>query len=505
MENNLNNQNINQDEVPESQNTNPNDAPIGQSGAQIGQIPTGQATPQGSIPISNLPKQPSSQSQPINQNNQAEPKIDLPQGNPYEPTTPQQPSQISTPEKKSPPPPEKLEDRIAIRTLKSDKESIRETGGDTPKSEIVTAPEINSPEVPEQPLQQGQVQNEQTSQKPTIQPEQVIQSEPSPIQPNQNDQPLMSEQAPPQTLGTIKSNLATTQKTQPSSQPTPRPKNAMTTPQTKEIVKTILIIFGIIILAVIIGAGVYYLISTLNTNPKPTVNTKPSNDNQLPIDIYDNDGKNHNKTNENNQNEENTFEHQSLIISPDSTIKTIIPAVTLAYIKTAIASSTTQTLSEGKVKEIIFVQKTASTSEKQIESQDLIQAFFPNIASKLTSLFDKNYTAWIYFDKIDKITPKFGLIFKLKNGVDINSATSTIADIENYPDLIANLFIDTVTTPPNPSFDDGEVNGINVRFLQFSKGNVFEYGWLSSKTDVYLIMTTSYKQMVNITSKISTK
>ena len=83
---------------------------------------------------SNLPKADGQTMQNQN-NNMGVPS--MPSGNPFEQGGQQQGAQ------NVPPPPSNEEENVAIRTMKSDSESIKQTGGDMPKSEIVTAPDIN--------------------------------------------------------------------------------------------------------------------------------------------------------------------------------------------------------------------------------------------------------------------------------------------------------------------------------------------------------------------------
>ncbi len=412
------------------------------------------------VPPSNLPKtdeQPSGEQNPIN-------TPSMPSGNPFEQGAP-----ASQGASDIPAPPSNEEENVAVRTMKSDSESIKQTGGDMPKSEIVTAPDINIG---------GEEQNT-TPQQPN-----------TPIQSQQPNQPeIETQQTPPP------SNIP------PQEQAPQQPEQPKSSGGGSSILKTILIIVGIVILAGAIGFGVYYLISSLNKTPEIPTNNNTQNENTLPI-VNEINNEENKQTATSTVETEPAFTHTSIISSPDSSATVSLEKITLDNLLSGISSTTVPLLAEGEVKDLSFYVKNEE-SERLLESSEILNLYFPQIFSELAPLFKKDFTSWIYYDKINSIVPKLGYVFELEDGLTIDEVIPAVSLIESDVEALSKIFIDEVEAPESPEFDDGAVEDMDVRFLFYSTGNVLEYGWLKSGERIFLVIGTSYKQMVDIVSKLS--
>lgn len=236
---------------------------------------------------------------------------------------------------KVPPPPPSYDQQVGIRTMSSDSESIRQSGGESPQSEILSANEIfHAPE----------------SQQPFTPPAASV-----PVPPQES-----FEQAPRQ------ENLT------------------MGPPVKKSPVKTVLFILGIIIVAGAVGYGAYYLVVSLNTVPElPVVpivqqTVEPSelpSPEISPIVV--------------------PAMHVSIIPSPASSQQVGISGVELVDFKEGIATTTREKLLVGTVKDISFVTQQGSV----VTSAQFLQAFFPSAAPSLSVVFEDDFSAWLYGDK----------------------------------------------------------------------------------------------------------
>ncbi len=346
-----------------------------------------------------------------------------------------------------PPPPPSPEAQIGVRSMQSDLESVRQSGGESPQSQIMSAPELSQP---------GQYQSPTPAQ---TQPQQAPSEAPAPV----------VEGVPPT----------------PGSSPS------------KFNLKTVLIIVGGIIVAIGIGYGVYYLVSSLGQAPQvvtpqpqaslpiavptttPEVATTTSQEPIVPVVA--------------------PLVHSSLISNPTKKETLTLSDTSLVSFEGALATSSAEKLIAGSVKDLAFVD----ASGTPIESSAVIGAYFAPQAFSLNSLFERDFTSWLYYDKTGGA--KLGMIFELKSAVALPQASSTVqAALESIASNISSFFISNPPTPSDVTFKDGAVSGVPVRFLVYSSKNAeaFEYGWFSIGTNNYLVIGTSYNQMVDIIKRL---
>lgn len=387
---------------------------------------------------------------------------------------PQDPSSQNIPGSAEPvvPPPPSPEQQVGVRSMESDLESIHQTGGESPQPQIVSAPELSGQRSASEPTPQPQQPTPQSSD-PTIPPPPSFDGASS-ASPATSSQPPVS---PPSDQG-------------PQLQPEPEP--------TKRGVgiKTILLVVLIFVVAAGAGYGIYYLISSLNRTPQVEVaSTTPSFPVALP------------SPEESTSTPEETLEpqpialvHQTFIPSPDITTNMVLGTSSLLAFRSAIASTTAQaSVAQGSLVELAVVD----ASSTPVSSHEILSLVLPSFSSSTTNLFDQDITLWLYGDKVGG--SKLGMMLKLNQPMTLDQASTTLRPaIEGAFQNLPSLFVGSVNTPTSAKFNDGQVNEIPVRFMVFDakQGNVFEYAFVKIQNEVYLILTTSYNQMVDITNRL---
>jgi hypothetical protein len=325
--------------------------------------------------------------------------------------------------------------------MQSDLESIKQSGGEAPQSQIVSAPELA-----------------QFSQETTPPPAPAV-------QPQQPEAPGAAEMEMPIPERPSGFNF-----------------------------KTILFIVGGLILAGAIGYGAYYLVSSLSATQEvivpatqtnlpvvtpPTVTTTPATVPPAPV--------------------VQPLVHKSLILSPTKQETIILLDLSPASFEAALATSSKEKLIVGSVKDLAFVD----ASSTPVESSALLAAYFSANAPVLTPLFERDFTSWLYYGKTG--SAKLGVVLQLKQSVTLNEASSTVKTaLESAAAGIGNFFIANPAVPAKVEFNDGEVENTPVRFLVYGSktADVFEYGWFASGTNNYLFLVTSYDQAVDVVKRL---
>ncbi len=354
------------------------------------------------------------------------------------------------------PPPPPSQDQVGVRTMESDAESIRQSGGEQPQSQIMNAGE-------------------------------------SFVQPAASNQPF-SFQPPFQSPDAV------------SSEPTPQATGA-TPPEggRSATLKTILVIAGIIVVAVAVGFGVFYLVQSLNSTPEITTPSATSSA-SLPVatetPVVTEQPTTTNITEVQVPPPVQPLVHVSLLAGAPKNEQVSLLTTDLATLKGAIAStSQKEKLVAGTIKDIAFVGSASSS----IESSPIVGALFPSVANNLTPLLERDITAWFYGDKSGG--NKIGLAIPLKVGTTKEQVNAAFTSLEAAPQDVLNMFIPVVKLPATPAFKEGLISGIMVRYLAISTTNqqVFEYVPVLVNGNGYLIITSSYNQMVDILKRLGAK
>jgi len=188
-------------------------------------------------------------------------------------------------------------------------------------------------------------------------------------------------------------------------------------------------------------------------------------------------------------------QHVSLLVSPaDLSVPLTLSATTsLASIKELlIAESANKPAAATALKEIAL-----SDQGGQLVFADTLPMFLSAFTPvELDLLFDEDFTSVISYDANGAW---FGMIAKLKEGADIVAAKALMAKVEASADL-ANLYIQDPGTKVGTSFKDGKANNLATRYRSFSKtGASFNYGWTAGNL---FVISTSYNGVKAMLTKL---
>jgi len=255
---------------------------------------------------------------------------------------------------------------------------------------------------------------------------------------------------------------------------------------TRSPLKAILIIVGIVIVAALIGYGVYYLVNSLQSTPNipsaPALSALPSPTPAVSPSMGVGGG--------------GSFTHASLIVSPASSEQISLTAITLKDFKTALSAlSARGKLLVGTVKDISFSNEVGEI-ESPVSAEQFISSFFPSAAPQLSFLFEQDFTAWLYGDRVGG--NKFGVILQARPEVSAEQLSAALALLEANTEELGNMFVSSVGTAEQVGgFKEGPIDGITVRYLAFSTKNqqVFEYVPVRISGKNYVVIATSYYQM----------
>lgn len=353
------------------------------------------------------------------------------------------------------PPPPSPDERVSVRTMASDMQSVKETGGQMPQSQIIDAPSI-----------------------PSMSPEASMPSSPAtPLVATSSgqDAPVVNPETnvlPPIAGGSIPdASKGAGSKT-----------------------KIIFIAVGAVVIALALGWGAYYLVTSLTGSSSSVAPLATSSNNALPAA----------QTTSSVPVQQPTvippMTHVSLLLAPtQAETVTVSPGSDPGMLRAAVAArGVAGSLPVGGVRDLAMVDASSSP----VQSPAVLAAYFPSFGLSLGGVVEPDFTSWFYLDKTGG--SKLGFVFKLTPAAQ--TATTTIAQyIESNPADLANLFLATTTAPQPTIFKDGMVANIRVRFLAYNAklGRVLEYGFLTgSDGSVYLILATSYNQMVDVVSRL---
>ncbi len=371
-----------------------------------------------------------------------------------------------------PPPPPSMDSQVGVRSMQSDLESVKQSGGEAPQSQI-----INAPELPDMGQQQPVAQNPQTNFQ--------SQNYATPETPAQQTPPVSSEPMPSFSQASY----------QPSDgQPALNSKPGLN-------LKTILFIVLGLVVAGGIGYGAYYLVSGMSSSPQISIPTASNNTTStlplLPPPVTQTSTPT--STPVSNVPVIPPLVHQSLILNPTKAQTLVINPVDLPDFQSVVASSSKEKMLVASVKDLAFVD----ASSTPIESTQFLKSYFPVESQMLSQVFDRDFTSWLYYDKTGGA--KFGVVLKLKSSVSLDQASSSLGSIlENGYSDVKNLFVSTTTVPSKIEFKGGIISGVSVRYLVYDlkTAKVFEYAWMTAGGNNYLVMATSYNQMADIIKRL---
>ena len=184
-------------------------------------------------------------------------------------------------------------------------------------------------------------------------------------------------------------------------------------------------------------------------------------------------------------------QHISLLQSPNETVNKNLSDIELLSITKALQEeSQTQRPVENLV-EIAF-----SGSNGQIDASVFLPALLPELpASLLQPIFEKDFTAALYYDT-NGVWPIY--LLKLNFDTSISETQTVISALESSANL-SNLFLAAPGMPSAAGFKSGQVNGIATRYLTYSqKGAALNSAWVN---DTFVI-STSYNGLKKLLGNI---
>lgn len=188
-------------------------------------------------------------------------------------------------------------------------------------------------------------------------------------------------------------------------------------------------------------------------------------------------------------------QHVSLLVtSADSIVPLILTASTsLVSIKDLLtAEAANKSATATSLKEV-----TLADQGGQLVFADTLPMFLSSFTStELAPLFDEDFTSVIFYDVNGAW---FGMIAKPKEGADIAAVKTLMSKLESSTDL-ANLYIQAPGTPAVVGFKSGSANNLPLKYLSFSKtGASLNYGWTSNNL---LVISTSYNGVKAMLTKL---
>ena len=170
---------------------------------------------------------------------------------------------------------------------------------------------------------------------------------------------------------------------------------------------------------------------------------------------------------------------QSFFTKPaTSTEQRDLSVLTLTELSSALKTQPgEESAAVGTVKEVILkVNNTPATSSA------LLNVLVPGTG--LESMLESGATNFIYYDSKGAWP---GYVFKLKSGTNPAAAQTSTAKIEQSTSLAA-LYLASPGTASTGGFKNGSAGAIKTRYLSFTSGASFNYGWVNN----YLVISTSF-------------
>lgn len=354
---------------------------------------------------------------------------------------PQQPSNFSSMPENRPAPPPPPPPEIAVRTMKSDIESLKETGGANIAPKPFTPPELkkewNPPAPPPPP--------------PKIAP---------------------SEFGAPKKTGT-----------------SPAPEKSTTVieeePKSGKL-KKIILWGGLLIAIIAIALAGYFIIFPYlfpeQVSPPPPAITPPATETETPIipeaEVPEVEMP-------------AILPHQSLLLAPDKTSQISLASIDLASVLNALTQESKNIISNGTLKEVVL-----NDANGQIPASSVLSAIIPEFSSeKIKEFFEDDFTMALYYDE-NGVWPAY--IFKLKIDSNVADAQNLMKGMETSANL-ANLFLVPPGIQATSEFKIGQANGIATSYLAFSKkGAALNLAW---KNDIYII-SASYNGIKKVLNNL---
>ncbi|MDO8430029.1 MAG: hypothetical protein Q7S73_01515 [bacterium] len=332
-----------------------------------------------------------------------------------------------------PPPPE-----ITLRTMKSDLESLKETGGSGPAPKPFTPPELkkewSAPTTPPPPP-------------PKITPADFG-------SPRENLKAEMEKEMAP----VIEEEPAASGRG-----------------------KKLLLWGGVVVVAVGVGLLSYFVLFPMlfptQTPPPPPAVTPPTTTEtpEVPVATTENEGR----------------IHQSLLQSSDSAVEVNLASSDLTSLTNALNQEAQKSNPSGNLIEVSL-----SDANGPLDASKFLSAVFPELSmDNIKSLFGEDFTTGLFYDQ-DGVWPAY--ILKLAPNANLADGQTFSTILETSTNL-QNLFLTSPGTPSASGFKTGQLNGLSTRYLTYSKkGAGLNIVWSGDK----LVLSTSYNGLKKVLSSL---
>lgn len=183
--------------------------------------------------------------------------------------------------------------------------------------------------------------------------------------------------------------------------------------------------------------------------------------------------------------------HQSLLRSSDAISNVTLASADLLSLTNALQQEAQKALAAGTLAEI-----TLSDASGQIPASVVLPALLPELSAETAKkLFEEDFTAALYYDA-DGAWPAY--ILKLSLEASIVEAQAAVTELESSLNL-SNLFLASPGTPNAAGFKDGLANGVQTRYLAYSKkGAALNFAWSDDK----LVISASYNGLKKILNNL---
>ncbi len=360
-----------------------------------------------------------------------------------------------------PPPPE-----ISIRTMKSDLESLKQTGGISPTPKTFVPPELEKVMQEEKPKAPPAPAAPTPPPPPPARP--TPPPAPSPAAPLPPRAPMAEKMPPPKITPSefekpTKEEMGKTEKKSPIIEEES---------ESRFNLRKLLVWSGAAVIVIGVGLiGYFYIFPLLfpaQVTPPPPAVTTPTQPEPTPEETSP-------------EPEAPEFrEHESLLSNPAATSTAQLDSVNLTSLLAALQTEAQTSRPSGSLVELIL-----SGENGQISASEALASWLPDRAETLQNVFEDDFTTALYYDS-DGVWPVY--IFNLSldsSPVEAQSATLTLES----SGALTNLFVNPPGDPNAAGFRAGQANGLSTRYLTYSqRGAALNLAWSGDR----FIISTSY-------------
>lgn len=184
--------------------------------------------------------------------------------------------------------------------------------------------------------------------------------------------------------------------------------------------------------------------------------------------------------------------HTSLLSSVTGTSPLVLVNADLVSLKLALQAEAQKTVAPDSL-----IETTLSDAGGQLAASAVLPLMIPSLtADNMKNLFEDDFTTALYYDA-NGVWPVY--ILKISAESSLVEAQPVITSLEASPTL-SNLFLSAPGTPSATGFKSGKINTLDTRYLTFSKtGASLNIAWSGNK----LLLSTSYNGLKKALSSLA--